>query len=259
MISLDYPIWKELGSAGSDTDEILRDLMEGKGDFRENMEELSWDLSHQASWYDMTAYALPHLAALCAGLSPEDKAFLIKDIGMAIAAEGAWPLEPDTEAFREFQEGLRGLRRETEKLVTNPDIAAILGNAPTGERREVFALSALAVLGNRMHAYGMWNVFSSDWDECIGACLCGWEEGVISFRTDKDYFSMEPVSIAPWDGKSIEDEPVWFQGLLHRIGNEEAIRFLPFVYGTCVCPDCGKRAAYWDWLAKYIGYGWCGG
>ncbi len=134
MISLDYPIWKELGSAGSDTDEILRDLMEGKGDFRENMEELSWDLSHQASWYDMTAYALPHLAALCAGLSPEDKAFLIKDIGMAIAAEGAWPLEPDTEAFREFQEGLRGLRRETEKLVTNPDIAAILGNDPTGER-----------------------------------------------------------------------------------------------------------------------------
>ena len=75
MISLDYPIWKELGSAGSDTDEILRDLMEGKGDFRENMEELSWDLSHQASWYDMTAYALPHLAALCAGLSRKIRHF----------------------------------------------------------------------------------------------------------------------------------------------------------------------------------------
>ncbi len=44
-------------------------------------------------------------------------------------------------------------------------------------------------------AVWLWNVFSSDWDECIGACLCGWEEGVISFRTDKDYFSMEPVSI----------------------------------------------------------------
>lgn len=106
MISLDSPIWKELGSAGSDTDEILRDLMEGKGDFRENMEELSWDLSHQASYYDMTAYALPHLAVLCAKLSLEDKAFLIKDIGLAIAAEGAWPLEPDTEDFREFQERL---------------------------------------------------------------------------------------------------------------------------------------------------------
>lgn len=70
---------------------------------------------------------------------------------------------------------------------------------------------------------------------------------------------MEPVSIDPWDGKSIEEEPVWFQGLLHRIGEEEPIRFLPFVYGTCVCHDCGKRAAYWDWLAKFIGYGWCGG
>ena len=41
MISLDSPIWKELDSAGSDTDEILRDLMEEKGDFHENMESLS--------------------------------------------------------------------------------------------------------------------------------------------------------------------------------------------------------------------------
>ena len=154
MIPLDSPIWKELDSAASDTDEILRDLMEGKGDFRENMECLSWNLSHQACYYDATAYVLPHLAVLCTKLSPEDKAFLITEIGLAIAAEGVWPLKPDTEAFREFQEGLRGLRRETEKLVTNPDIAAILGNAPT--RRERFALCALAILGNRTHAYGMW-------------------------------------------------------------------------------------------------------
>ena len=257
MISLDSSIWKELDSVGSDTDEILRDLMEGKGDFRENMESLGWDLSHQACYYDATAYVLPHLAVLCTKLSPEDKAFLITEIGLAIAAEGVWPIKPDTEAFREFQEGLRGLRRETEKLVTNPDIAAVLGNNPT--QRESFALSALAILGNQMHAYGMWLVLGHDWEDCIGACLCGWEEEVISFRTDKDYFCMEPVSIAPWDGKSIEDEPVWFQGLLRRMGDEETIRFLPFAYGTCVCPECGKRAAYWDWLAKFIGYGWCGG
>ena len=38
MIPLDSPIWKELDSAGSDADEILRDLMEGKGDFCEDME-----------------------------------------------------------------------------------------------------------------------------------------------------------------------------------------------------------------------------
>lgn len=100
------------------------------------------------------------------------------------AAEGVWPLKPDTEAFREFQEGLRGLRRETEKLVTNPNIAAVLGNNST--QREHFALSALAILGNRMHAYGMWLVLDNDWEDCIGVCLCGWEAEVISFRTDKD-------------------------------------------------------------------------
>lgn len=257
MISLDSPIWKELDAAGSDTDEILRDLMEGKGEFRENMECLSWDLSHQGSFYDATAYVLPHLAILCTRLSLEDRAFLIAEIGPAIAAEAVWPLEPDTEAYREFQEGLTGLRHETEKLVMNPDIAAILGNNLW--QRQSFALSALAVLGNRMHAYGMMLLLERDWEDCSGACSCGWEEDVISFRTDKDYLCMEPASIASWDGKSIEVEPVWFQDLLRRIGDEETIRFLPFAYGTCACPDCGKRAAYWDWLAKFIGYGWCGG
>lgn len=33
MIYLDSPMWKELDFAGSDADEILRDLMEGKGDY----------------------------------------------------------------------------------------------------------------------------------------------------------------------------------------------------------------------------------
>lgn len=257
MIPLDSPIWKELGSAASDTDEILRDLMEGKGDFRENMECLNGNLSHQACYYEATAYVLPHLAVLCAKLSLEDKAFLITEIGLAIAAEGVWPLGPDTEAFREFQEGLRGLRRETEKLVKNPDIAAILGNNLM--RRESFVLSALAILGNRMHAYGMVLLLDRDWEDCSGACSCGWEADFISFRTDKNYFCMESVSIASWDGKSLDNEPVWFQGLLHRIGDEEVIRFLPFIYGTCVCPGCGKRTAYWEWLAKYIGYGWSSG
>ncbi len=256
MISLDSPIWKELNSAGSDVEEILRDLMEGKGDFRENMECLGEDLSHQFTYYNATAYVLPHLAFLCTKLSSEDKAFLITEIGPAVAAEAVWPLEPNTEAYCEFQEGLKGLRHETENLVMNPDIAAILENDL--RRRRSFALSALAILGDRMHAYGMVLLTDSGWEDCIGACSCGWEAEVISFFTDQDYLSMEPVSIASWDGKSVDDEPVWFQGLLHRIGDGETLRFLPFVYGTCVCPDCGKRTLYMDWLSKYIGYGWCG-
>ncbi len=60
MISLDSSKWKELDSAGSDTDGILRDLMEGKGDFRENMECMGWDLSQpdcgkRASYWDWLA------------------------------------------------------------------------------------------------------------------------------------------------------------------------------------------------------------
>ncbi len=258
MIPLDSPIWKKLDSAGTDVDELLRNLMEGNGDFRENMEFLGEDLSHQFSYYDATAYVLPHLALLCSKLSPEDRAFLMTQIGPAIAAEGVWPLSPDTESYREFEEGLRGLRQEAKSLVMNPDIGAILENDPIQGLE--FALSALAILGDRMHAYGMWCLADRRWDDCIAACSCGWETEAISLfgSQDQDYLKIEPVSIASWDGASMEDESVWLQGLLRRIGEEEIIRALPLVYGTCACPECGKRAAYWEWLARYIGYGWGG-
>ncbi len=43
MIPLDSPIWKELDSSGNDTYKVFHDLMEGKGDFREDMEFLGED------------------------------------------------------------------------------------------------------------------------------------------------------------------------------------------------------------------------
>ena len=48
----------------------------------------------------------------------EDKVFLIAQMGAAIVTEAVEPLTPDTEAYREFQEGLEGLRRETVPLLT---------------------------------------------------------------------------------------------------------------------------------------------
>lgn len=59
MIPLDSPIWKELDSSGSDTYEVFHNLMEGKGDFREDMEFLGEDLSCQFCYYETTAYVLP--------------------------------------------------------------------------------------------------------------------------------------------------------------------------------------------------------
>ena len=118
MIRLDAPIWEKLSSAGNNVDRWLRELLEGKGDLRESIEVVAEDLSHQLSWYSATSYALPHLAALCPRLSKEDRVYLIAQMGAAIAAEAVEPLEPDTEAYREFQEGLEGLRRETVPLLT---------------------------------------------------------------------------------------------------------------------------------------------
>ena len=143
MIDQNAPIWNELHSAGNDADKWLRHLLEGDEDFQENMEILAEDLSHQLSYYSATAYVLPHLAALCPRLSLEKKLFLIAQMGAAVAAESEWPLSPDTEAYREFQEGLEGLRRETKSLIADPHIAALLKDAPELRLRSVSPVGLL--------------------------------------------------------------------------------------------------------------------
>ena len=111
------------------------------------------------------------MAALCPRLSKEDKVFLIAQMGAAIAAEAVEPLEPDTEAYREFQEGLEGLRRETVPLLTDPEVhKPLCGEAELGT---MFALGALAVVGDRKHAYDLWYLSGSTWEEGPAACECG--------------------------------------------------------------------------------------
>ena len=117
MIDLNNPIWKTVHGASGHVDQQLRRLLAGEGDFRENMDVLAENLSHQLSWYDATSYVLPHLARLCERLSVEDKLYLIAQIGPAIAAESQVSLSPDTEAYREFQEGLAPLAQETRELL----------------------------------------------------------------------------------------------------------------------------------------------
>lgn len=70
MIELNSPVWLTLDSASGGVGNLLDKLLRKEGDFRENMEALAEELGHQLSYYSATSYALPHLAALCAGLPP---------------------------------------------------------------------------------------------------------------------------------------------------------------------------------------------
>lgn len=248
MIDLNAPIWKELCSAGNDADKLLRCLMESEGDFQENMEILAEDLSHQLSYYTATAYVLPHLALLCPKLSLENKVFLIARIGAAIAAEAEWPLLPDTEPYREFEEGLRGLRNETKQVISNPSTANLLKNDPA--LGQEFTLSALAILGDRKHAFGLYLLSAYCWEEGHAACTCGWNDEELPLAEQPD--CIEPAYIAPWDGKTLTNESVWLQGLLTLAGDEEITPVLPLLYGTGVCPDCKKREPYWMWLDRFM-------
>lgn len=248
MVNLNDTIWKELTSAGNAANQVLRCLVEETGDFRENIEILAEELSHQLSYYNATAYVLPHLAMLCSKLSLEDKFFLIAHMGAAIAAEGEYPLLPDTQAYQEFQEGLMGLRRETECLITSTDISVLL-QAGMGLGQE-FALAALAIIGDRKHAYDIWFLSGSCWEEGCVACDCGWNDEMFPLTEQTD--CIEFADIDTWDKKSLQNEAVWFKGLLTLAGDEEMSQILPLVYGIGICPDCGKREPYWDWLDRFI-------
>ncbi len=146
MIKLNAPVWQTLSSAGNDAEKWLLALTEGNGNTRETIEILAEDLSHQLSWYTATAYTLPHIAAFCPKLSKENKVFLIAQMGAAIATEAMAPLSPESEAYHEFHEGLDGLRKETEALLTDAEVHALL--KADAELGTMFSLGALAIIGN---------------------------------------------------------------------------------------------------------------
>lgn len=246
MVDLNAPVWGELSSAGNDADKWLRSLLEGKMEFRENMEILAEDLSHQLSWYSATSYVLPHLAALCPRLSLGDRIYLTAQMGAAIAAEADCPLSPGTDAYREFHEGLNGLRPMVKDLIQNyMDVLEVSEE----EEQQMFALGALAILGDRQHAFGLYHLSDSCWEEAPAACDCGWEDECVPLAEEPD--CLEPEDITAWDGKSLADEAVWLSGLLSRFGEEMILPILPLAYGTGVCPECGKREPYWTWFDRW--------
>lgn len=248
MIDLNDSVWKGLHSAGNDADKLLRCLVEEEGEFYDNMQVLAEDLSHQLSYYSATAYVLPHLAALYPKLALEEQVFLVAQMGAAIAAEAKWMLSPDTEPYQEFQEGLAGLRPKMESLITNPDVIAMLKEDL--ELDQQFALSALAILGERKHAYTLYLLSGSCWEVGCAACTCGWNEEELLLAEQPD--CVEPAAIGSWDGKTLTDEPVWFHGLLELAGDEDISPVLPLVYGTGICPECGKRESYWNWFDRFM-------
>lgn len=247
MVKLDNPVWKTLHSAGNDVNKQLQALLEGDGDSYETIEALAEGLSHQLSWYSATAYVLPHLAALFPSLSKEEQMFLVGRMGAAIAAEADCPLTPGTEAHSEFCEGLDSLRRQITPLLTDAGLHALLQEDE--ELGLMFCLGALAILGDRNHAYGLWYLSGSSWEEGPGACSCGWYDELLPLIEQPD--CIQPAEIAAWDKQSLDEESVWLDGLLKAAGDEMVRPILPLLYGTGTCPDCGEQEPYWAWMNRY--------
>ena len=236
MIDLNHPLWNTLSSAGPNTAELLKKLTRNEGDFYDTVDILAENLSHQLSWYDVTAYALPHLARLCRTLDVEKKLYLIANTGAAVAAESDASLLPDSEAFREFHEGLTALRQETQELLEHhmEQIKTLPDDLP-----QVFAVAALALLGNRSHALSLY--LFAPWNEFPAMCSdpdCDWYEDSIDF-------SGTPETVTPGEP---DEEGVWFGNLLDAIGDRELLPRLPYLYGTCTCPECGTSGPFWEWM-----------
>lgn len=246
MIDLNSPLWDQADSAYSESRQLLGNLLEHRGDFRETVECLDNDLSHQLSFYNATAYALPHLADFCAKLpNLEDRAFLIAHLGAAIAAEGVEPLPRDGVLWQEFQEGLTALRTLTEDLVLNHmDVLEKL----SGQDGQMFAVAALSILGDRRHAHHIYLYAPCD---CVPVMCsdpeCEW------FCEEEDLPSKDlvtPADIPDWDGRSLDEEAVWFYGLLSHLDDEDFLPVVPYLYGTCKCYECDASGPLWDWIDR---------
>ena len=238
MIDLNNPVWKAIHGAGGRVDDCLRRLMAGEGDFRETVDCLAENLSHQLSYYDATAYALPHVAWLCKKLSVEEKLYLIAQMGPAVAAESQVSLSPDSEEFREFHEGLAPLAQEVRELVEHhmEEIKALPKDLPL-----FFANSALALLWDRKRAWYLYLL--APWDELPAMCPeCGWYEECMDFSLEE-----EPEFVTPGD---LDEEGVWLQKLLTAIGDRELLPRLPYLYGRCTCPECGASGPLWAWMDR---------
>ena len=238
MIDLNDPIWSSLSSACGRVDQYLRRLLAGEGDFRETVDLLTENISHQLSWYDATAYVLPHLARLCEKLTVEETLYLIAQTGPAVAAESQVSLAPDGQTFREFHEGLSLLAREAEALAEQhtAEIKALPGDLPV-----VFANAVLAMVWNRTHAYHLY--LWAPWDELPAMCpACGWYEECLDLSLEDTPKCMTPGTL--------DQEGVWLQKLLTEIGERELLPRLPYLYGTCTCPECGASGPLWDWIDR---------
>ena len=236
MIDLNDPVWKAIHGAGGRVDDCLRRLMAGEGDFRETVDCLAENLSHQLSYYDATAYALPHVARLCNKLSVEVMLYLIAQMGPAVAAESQVSLSPDTEEFREFHEGLAPLAQEARELVERhmEEVKALPKDLPL-----VFAVAALALLWDRKRAWYLY--LWAPWDELPAMCPeCGWYEECMDLSLEE-----EPEFVAPG---ALNVEGAWLQKLLTEIGGQELLSRLPYLYGTCTCPECGASGPLWTWM-----------
>ena len=235
MIDLDAPVWRGINQY---VQKSLQQLEAGEGGFRENVDLLADNTSHQLSWYDATAYALPHVARLCKKLSVEEKLYLIAQMGPAVAAESQASLSPDTEEFREFHEGLAPLAQEARELVERhmEEVKALPKDLPL-----VFAVAALALLWDRKRAWYLY--LWAPWDELPAMCPeCGWYEECMDFSLEE-----EPEFVAPG---ALNEEGAWLQKLLTEIGGQELLSRLPYLYGTCTCPECGASGPLWTWMDR---------
>ena len=246
MIELHSPAWKDVESAYNEVETLLDELLLGKGDFHETLECLDNDLSHQLSFYTATAYALPHLAQFCKTLPPKDRALLISHLGAAIAAESVDPLPRDGALWREFDEGLTALRPLTRDLILNHMDA--LEDLP-GEDGQMFALSALAILGEREHAFYMY--LYAPCEAAPALCPdCGWDCEEVDLGPGAPLIT--PAELAPRDGTSFDEEGVWLYGHLTRQDDEDLQPPVPYLYGTCKCYECDAAGPFWDWTGQYF-------
>lgn len=233
--------------------------LEEKDDYQIAYDNLWANLLHQMDFYEATYIVLPYIVKLLEKNEDDfDMSFsIISQVGLCLATDipsftkglNKEVLSCYKEVHSNYEEAVSIIGQKTKDFIKNHlnEIKEI-----DSEEKWMFAISVMAILGDNKAALVL---CMTDWDELdlyIKCNKCGYYDES-SYLDDDEHFlnDITPAPTAQWDGINYDDTYTWFSGFVCDLEIEEA-KYLPYLYGTYACPECGDRKAVIEFMKSYF-------
>lgn len=226
----------------------------------ETIDIIFQNISHQMTFYSASYVVLPYMVRLLeqvlAEKDIEHAQLLIFNLGICLMMDipenhyeeaDSLPLDNYNAATKK----LCGLTKQYYNTYID-DIQEM-----DEEQRSMLFVATLAILGERKTAYVALEPLASGELEEI-ALVCGgdceffdecyepYEEQEHNIMLPQEYVS------GAWDGKAYDNAFLWTCAVADKLGLENQLEVLRYLYGSFTCPECGTTKRVIDFMAGYV-------